>query len=278
MNQELVDGDADKLTEKVIKDWQHRASAPLLTARFSLYNISRSGCHLVHKEIGWADILQWALFPVLYWTHVLSLQRDNLILSAGLKSRNWRNTCSSVVCLIEINQKWAATWQQRIRMEVFRLDGAQGKLIQWMATLPTAVGLEPDDILDPFQPKPFCDSKLHFQSNNCRLLLFSISLHQRKPYIKALIGTGVQIENTMFVSTVLPLISQVFQAASLLLQSWTRFPSICRFLLSIAPTYSQTGFTLFSAATPMTPLPHDTWMSWKAVINTSLIVKTSVWS
>lgn len=138
MNQELVDGDADKLTEKVIKDWQHRASAPLLTARFSLYNISRSGCHLVHKEIGWADILQWALFPVLYWTHVLSLQRDNLILSAGLKSRNWRNACSSVVCLIEINQKWAATWQQRMRMEVFRLYGAQGKLIQWMATLSAA--------------------------------------------------------------------------------------------------------------------------------------------
>lgn len=70
-----------------------------------------------------------------------------------------------------------------------------------------------------------------------------------------------ETENTMFMATVLPLESQVFQAASLLLQSWTRFPSIFRFLLYIAPTDPQPGLALLCTATPMTPLPHNTGKS-----------------
>lgn len=56
--------------------------------------------------------------------------------------------------------------------------------------------------------------------------------------MKALRGTGVQTkqrENTMFMSALLALVSQVFQAASLLLQSRTRFPTVFRFLLYVAP-------------------------------------------
>lgn len=73
-----------------------------------------------------------------------------------------------------------------------------------------------------------------------------------------------EIENTMFMATVLPLVSQVFQAASLFLQSWTWFPTIFRVLLHIAPTDTQPRMTLFCTATPMTPLSHNTGNSCKA--------------
>lgn len=75
-----------------------------------------------------------------------------------------------------------------------------------------------------------------------------------------------EIENTMFMATVLPLVSQVFQAARLLLQSWTWFPTVFRFLLYIAPTDPQPRMTLFCTATPMTPFPHNTGNSCKAVL------------
>lgn len=75
-----------------------------------------------------------------------------------------------------------------------------------------------------------------------------------------------QRENTMFMAAVLPLVSQVFQAASLLLQSWTWFPTVFGFLLYIAPTYPQPRMALFCTATPMTPLPHNTGNGCKAVL------------
>ena len=45
-------------------------------------------------------------------------------------------------------------------LELFkaRLDGALSKLVWWKASLPTAEGLELDDLEGPFQPKPFDDS------------------------------------------------------------------------------------------------------------------------
>ena len=40
-----------------------------------------------------------------------------------------------------------------------RLDVALGSLVWWLATLPTAGGLELDDHCGPtVQPRPFCDS------------------------------------------------------------------------------------------------------------------------
>jgi len=39
-----------------------------------------------------------------------------------------------------------------------RHDEFLSSLIQWVATLPTAAGLELDKLRGPFQPKPFCDS------------------------------------------------------------------------------------------------------------------------
>lgn len=74
-----------------------------------------------------------------------------------------------------------------------------------------------------------------------------------------------EMQSTMFMAAVLPLVSQVFQAASLLLQSWTWFPTIFRFLLYVAPTDPQPRMTLFCTATPMTPLPHNTGNSCKEV-------------
>ena len=38
-----------------------------------------------------------------------------------------------------------------------RLDGALGNLVWWELSLPTAGGLELDDLKGPFQPKPFYD-------------------------------------------------------------------------------------------------------------------------
>jgi len=39
-----------------------------------------------------------------------------------------------------------------------RLDGALSTLGWGKVSLPTAGGLEPDDLYGPFQPKTFCDS------------------------------------------------------------------------------------------------------------------------
>ena len=39
-----------------------------------------------------------------------------------------------------------------------RLDVALGSLVWWLATLPTAGGLELDDLCGPFQPSLFYDS------------------------------------------------------------------------------------------------------------------------
>ena len=39
-----------------------------------------------------------------------------------------------------------------------RLDVALGSLVCWLATLPIAGGLEPDEHCGPFQPRPFYDS------------------------------------------------------------------------------------------------------------------------
>lgn len=102
-----------------------------------------------------------------------------------------------------------------------------------------------------------------------KCLVFLLFIDIRKSY-EGCDGHNVQqrdeIENTMFMATVLSLESQVFQAASLLLQSWTRFPTVFRFLLYIAPTDPQPGVTLLCTATPMTPLPHNTGNSCKAVL------------
>ena len=45
-------------------------------------------------------------------------------------------------------------------LELFkaRLDGALSNLIWWKMSLPTAGGLELDELEGPFQPKPFYDS------------------------------------------------------------------------------------------------------------------------
>jgi len=45
-----------------------------------------------------------------------------------------------------------------------RLDEALSNLVQWKMTLPMAVGLELDDLEDPFQPKSFYDSVILKQS------------------------------------------------------------------------------------------------------------------
>ncbi len=41
-----------------------------------------------------------------------------------------------------------------------KLDGALGNLVWWVATLPTAGGLELDGISSSFQPKPLYDSMI----------------------------------------------------------------------------------------------------------------------
>lgn len=38
------------------------------------------------------------------------------------------------------------------------LGGALSNLIQWKLSLPVAGGMELDELLGPFQPKPFCVS------------------------------------------------------------------------------------------------------------------------
>ena len=50
-----------------------------------------------------------------------------------------------------------------LSLETFkaRLDVALGSLVWWLATLPVAGGLEPDDPYGPFQPRPFYDSMIH---------------------------------------------------------------------------------------------------------------------
>ena len=49
-----------------------------------------------------------------------------------------------------------------LSLETFkaRLDVALGSLVWWLATLPVAGGLEPDDLYGPFQPRPFYDSMI----------------------------------------------------------------------------------------------------------------------
>lgn len=74
-------------------------------------------------------------------------------------------------------------------------------------------------------------------------------------------------ENTIFVATVLSLVSQVVQAGSLLLQSRTRLPTVLRLLLDVAPAYPQVGLALFCTATPVAPLPNQAWKSYKAVFS-----------
>jgi len=60
-------------------------------------------------------------------------------------------------------------------MEVFkaRLDGTVGNLIWWVATLPTAGGVELYGLYGPIQPKPFYDSmKLLIYNNYQQFLIF----------------------------------------------------------------------------------------------------------
>jgi len=47
-------------------------------------------------------------------------------------------------------------------METFkaRLDVALGSLVWWLVALPTAGGLQLDDLCGPSQPRPFYDSML----------------------------------------------------------------------------------------------------------------------
>lgn len=160
----------------------------------------------------------------------LTLHRDNLILTP-----NWRNARSLVVCLIEIKKS-----QSR-------------KTNYWIKSNMTV------------------ESKVSIYNFNRliadRCLFFCCSLTS-KEIMMAVIDTTCrnETENTMFLATVFPLVSQVFQAASLLLQSWTWLPTIFRFLLNVAPTDPQPGMTLFCTSTPVTPLPHNTGNSCKAVL------------
>lgn len=58
----------------------------------------------------------------------------------------------------------------------------------------------------------------------------------------------------MCLCTVLPLVVDVFQAASLLLQRWTGIPSILGLLLNASSAHPVGRFTLQGTATPWTPL------------------------
>jgi len=54
------------------------------------------------------------------------------------------------------------TWSNSngTRGKSFKLKEGRFSLIWWLATLPTAWGLEPDDLSVPFQPKALYDSIL----------------------------------------------------------------------------------------------------------------------
>ena len=54
-----------------------------------------------------------------------------------------------------------------------RLDVALGSLVWWLATLPMAGVLKPDDHYGPFQPRPFCDSMMTPATCSSYLVLFS---------------------------------------------------------------------------------------------------------
>jgi len=51
-----------------------------------------------------------------------------------------------------------------------KLDGAMGSLTYWSATLPMTGGLEVDELLGPFQLKPFCDSICIYYINSTQII------------------------------------------------------------------------------------------------------------
>lgn len=66
----------------------------------------------------------------------------------------------------------------------------------------------------------------------------------------------------MCMCTVLPLVVDVFQAASFFLQGWTRIPSILGLLLNASYADPVGRFALQGTATPGTPLANCAGLGW----------------